>query len=344
METLISAPANLLVVEVLDAHGRVVQRERLPVSAQRNRFTIGRSPVADVMLDDAHVAALHVAIDVDADGELRVTDLGTLNGLVIDGTRQRGAELLALPGRQLQLGQTPVRLRLGSDALAPELPDQGAVGDFLSPRRSLPLALGSGLVCIFFILYFSWLSAPRDLATPVTLGLLSATLVMAAWTAVWSLLTRVIHGRWRWLPHAAVFLTVMAALYGVDSLLEVLWFSFDLPHGEWREMLMLVLAGMAAMYGHLLLAAPIRRQAALRVAICLPLLIAVPSIWMVERGHSKNVNYIGDNVALFPAALHVRRAASLDDYFSQSLALKVRADELRREMEDSDGEEDEDED
>ena len=85
-----------VVVETLDHHDRVHARERLALPADRVRFTIGRGVDADVMLDDRYCAPLHAAVELGADGAWRVTDLGSVNGVIVGGVRQRGAQALEI--------------------------------------------------------------------------------------------------------------------------------------------------------------------------------------------------------------------------------------------------------
>ena len=61
-----------VVIEVLDRHGRVQQRERVQLTAERRRFTAGRSAAADVILDDVYAAPLHAGFEITPDGRILV--------------------------------------------------------------------------------------------------------------------------------------------------------------------------------------------------------------------------------------------------------------------------------
>lgn len=341
MEALNDTPSLPLVVEVLDHHGRVQQRERIVLDAAHPSFTVGRSARADVMLDDEHAAALHAEISVNADGDAHVTDLGSVNGIVVGGKRHRAASGLLLPELALQVGRTRLRLRLPGETLAPEREDRAMLGH-LSPRHAPRLALAGGLLCLLFVFYSVWLEAPTDLVMPLVIGIVTTVLMLGVWSAIWSLLTRVMQGEWRWLSHAAIFLGVMAGLYVLDGVLEIVWFSLDLPFSAGRELLLLVLAAMLAIYAHLAVAAAIRPASAVLAAVIVPLLVAVPSVWMIERSHDRDVNYIAEPEPIFPAALRLRSSHGLDEFFASAQGLQARSDARSKQLEDDEADDGED--
>ena len=80
---------------VLDVHG-----ERLVIDWQP--YVIGRSStVADLVIEDAAVSRRHAAIEQLADGWV-ITDLGSTNGIVVNGERVRHSRLE--PGMALSIG------------------------------------------------------------------------------------------------------------------------------------------------------------------------------------------------------------------------------------------------
>src|SRR5688572_19891449 len=56
--------------------------------------TIGRGRQADVPVDDPSLSRLHARIAVDQDGQLSVDDLGSTNGIFINGEEQLTAYLM----------------------------------------------------------------------------------------------------------------------------------------------------------------------------------------------------------------------------------------------------------
>ncbi|MBC9718183.1 FHA domain-containing protein [Streptomyces sp. TRM66268-LWL] len=79
------------------------------------RITIGRSADADVPLDDPDVSRLHCAVTLADDGRVSVTDLGSTNGTVLDGTPVSDRPLRLTPGALLRIGESTLRLSTTAD-------------------------------------------------------------------------------------------------------------------------------------------------------------------------------------------------------------------------------------
>ena len=73
--------------------------------------TIGRSRDCDVVLDDAGISRRHAEIRPGPDG-WTVEDLGSTNGVLVNGRSVRGAQPLA-PGDRVELGSTEIVFELG---------------------------------------------------------------------------------------------------------------------------------------------------------------------------------------------------------------------------------------
>jgi FHA domain/zinc-ribbon domain len=70
---------------------------------QGDRTTIGRSPDNDIFLDDVTVSRRH-AVLVESGGELRIEDLGSLNGTFVNRRRIDSATRLE-SGDEVQIGK-----------------------------------------------------------------------------------------------------------------------------------------------------------------------------------------------------------------------------------------------
>ena len=57
------------------------------------RKTIGRSPQADVVIDEPSLSRIHAAVSITPDGALSVEDLGSTNGVFINRSRQKWGPL-----------------------------------------------------------------------------------------------------------------------------------------------------------------------------------------------------------------------------------------------------------
>lgn len=65
--------------------------------------TIGRATGADFILDEALISRVHCRVEVNASGDLDVTDLGSTNGTFVNGNRVTTARLV--PGDRLKVGR-----------------------------------------------------------------------------------------------------------------------------------------------------------------------------------------------------------------------------------------------
>ena len=107
METVIYA-------EQLDRRGHVLQRVRVDALP----FRIGRAYTNELIVDDPHVSPVHAELARDESGALVLRDLGSLNGIVGGGTRQRRPAFEVHGDDVFHLGRALLRFR-GSDHAVP---------------------------------------------------------------------------------------------------------------------------------------------------------------------------------------------------------------------------------
>ena len=95
-------------------HGDVLEeREGEILFGDRERITIGRSPDNDVVLDSPTVSRHHAVVERIKEGVFRLRDLGTPNGVFVNGRRVKSAILKA--GDKVQIG--PYRFVVGGHGL-----------------------------------------------------------------------------------------------------------------------------------------------------------------------------------------------------------------------------------
>ena len=165
-----------VLVDVLDAQGRVLLRERVALAEGRSTITVGRSVTADVTLDDDYVAELHATLDIAPNGQILANDLGTLNGIIVAGARRRGAQALLLPDGRLQLGRTSLRVRTDGASTGPEKRD---ATEPMMPERPWVLVAGvAALIGAGQLIHSSWIGAPRDLLGSIVAS--ASTIAMVA--------------------------------------------------------------------------------------------------------------------------------------------------------------------
>jgi hypothetical protein len=106
---LTSTPANFIV------KGPNGQEKAYPMVTAV--VTIGRSDRCDIAVKDASMSGRHAEISR-IDGEIRVKDLGSANGIWLNGERVEEVELF--DGDVLRCGQTSIRVNLAGGAKRPE--------------------------------------------------------------------------------------------------------------------------------------------------------------------------------------------------------------------------------
>jgi hypothetical protein len=320
--------ADMVLIEILDSHGRVQLRERIVLAGGERSFTIGRAVDAGVTLDDAHAAALHARVEITPEGKLLASDLDTVNGLVIAGKRHRGAKNVEVPDGLLQIGRTRLRLRTAHEALAPEKPDILRPASILhDPAWLAGIGAVAGLAQLG---YTTWLGVPRDLLSVLVTTLIAAASASCVWVAFWALLSRMLRGEWRWLRHAAIFLGVAAIFFALNGVLELGWFVFSLPQWSTRAAWVGAIALGCALYLHLIHASNITPRRAAIVACIVPALSGGAGQWVQDRQQMRDVNHISASLRIYPPALRLRAAGPVADYFQSAAALRDAADKKRK--------------
>lgn len=198
-----AASPPLALIEVLERDGRVRSAHRVhawPV-------TLGRAIDNDLVLDDAYVAAHHAHIEM-AGGELHLRVLPGKNGVRLGKrTVAAGSAPVALGTRELQAGQTRLKVRLATDALEAE--------------RALPTThVGRPATLLLALALWLWVlaehaisldpgSKPSEWLPP----LLAAPLAVVLWCLVWALASKIFQHRFDFWPHLVV---AVSALLGVE--------------------------------------------------------------------------------------------------------------------------------
>jgi pSer/pThr/pTyr-binding forkhead associated (FHA) protein len=75
---------------------------RFPLKAGIN--LLGRDQVCEIFVPDPHISRKHLSLDVVGDGSLTVIDLGSTNGMLVNGKRVPSA-ILSI-GDHFVVGQT----------------------------------------------------------------------------------------------------------------------------------------------------------------------------------------------------------------------------------------------
>ncbi|HTO54064.1 MAG TPA: FHA domain-containing protein [Myxococcota bacterium] len=87
------------------------------VALDKPRVTIGRDKKCEVAIDDASISHQHAALELGSNG-YRVRDLGSTNGVLVNGARMALSELKH--GDRIALGQVELRYVVETRAAAPK--------------------------------------------------------------------------------------------------------------------------------------------------------------------------------------------------------------------------------
>lgn len=336
MKTMDYDGTTIVVVDCYDHHGRLASRERFILAdGEARRITIGRSLRADITIDDAYAAPLHAAIEVTPDGQAQLTDLGSVNGIVVGGTRRRGSEPIEVADQPVVVGRTEVRIRTCSEALAPEKHDHRYASRMFG-APGLLAALGAfGFVAQ--TVYTTWLDAPLDLVGASVTAIAVSALGFVVWIALWALLSRIMRGQWRWLVHTAIAVGLITAYMFASDLYSLAWYMLSF-RGGWLLETAIATAMLAILiYFHLRSASHAGPGRAAVFSALVPAVLVLGGYWMWARAEAKNVNAMDAAIRIYPPAYRLMPAADLPAYFGGLETLRSEATAKRDALPPSDG-------
>ena len=310
--------AALMWIEVLSREGSVAARERIEGGEAR----VGRAFDNDVVVDDPHVAAHHLRIFRGDDGTLVAEDLGSVNGLYAEHGRERVARLSLAAAPGLRIGRTILRVHDGSRPVAPEKP--------LTPPRAHARWAAVLTVSLFLlILFFNWLELTAEPSVNVILlPMLALATVLAVWSGLWGVLSRVFFGQAQYAVQLRIAATACIALVLWDQLAETSSFAF-----AWREMAEYSGLGAWAILGatcfaHLHSIGPRHMRAA--TGLVLALIVAGAALQYVGKSETRNLfgqrATLGD---LRPPAFRLAPPASVDEFFERAEGTRKKVDMAR---------------
>ncbi|HUG72209.1 MAG TPA: FHA domain-containing protein [Steroidobacteraceae bacterium] len=314
----------VMLVEVVDDHGHVQQRQR--VTGAGSQCRIGRSLACDLTLDDGFVAPEHTLLTLQQDGRVLVQDQGTRNGTQFDGVRIDAASGRLIAGGELLVGRSHVRVRTAEAQLAPEKLFRRDI----RRRHRVSLAAAGVFLWVGFAAFTAWAQAPPQAAQDMVVAVLLAFAALAIWTGAWALVSRLTVGGWQLAIHLALA-GICLALWGWGYWLYTLAaFAF-----QWRSLgpFTVALAGVVAFvvaWRHLRYATHLPRAAALSLAVLAPLLCG-GVWWLVDlQVDQRTVNRVVQGARIHPPAVRVAPSMDLGDYLTDVAELKREANRNRQ--------------
>jgi hypothetical protein len=307
-------------IEIL-SHGRNVAA-RLRFSGPEIR--IGRGYDNDVVLDDPYVAARHLRICRDEAGRLVAEDAGSVNGLFLDRGTSRQERIVLDGERPIRIGHTYIRIREAGHAVPGERAARRAT-------HFMPVALTAALgVLILGIEALSlWLGEtgePR--ASRYLVPLLGLAGGVAAWVAVWALLSRIFSGHARFGRNLLVALSGLFALtlYNEFAHFSAFALTWRIPAAYAYVAVWCIAAAVCFLHLREVGPSRLRLKGAVVVAL-LALAVGIQTLWQSEAlydsGQQTTVRH------LMPPVLRLVPVRDEGNFFAAIEQLKSRLDRDR---------------
>ncbi len=305
-------------IEILARNGEVQQRHcvhSLPIR-------IGRGYDNDVILDDVHTASHHAIVEMDADGNLNMRDLDSLNGLVVQGQRQR--KITIEGNRIIRLGQTNLRIRTSDFAVENETVDSNNYG-----WEGWPPALAGFVIICLLSLSGTWLSEVEKFA-PIhyLIALAQVVATVSLWSGIWAFANRLFGGHARFGRHLFIAACAMSAaqVFGYLSSLLGFAFSWEVFTRYGSHVFIAILA--CTLYFHV---STIRPRHAHRLILNAIILSVMGSGLMLMTNYQRSGRladelYMND---LFSPALRMSGNDSVAHFMTSAEKLKARVDSER---------------
>ena len=301
----------VMLIEEIGRQGHPVLRQRYAGVGAECR--IGRDLGCEIALDDEHAAPQHALLTLLEDGRVNVRDLGTRNGTRVDGIRVPAETGAIIEQGEIIVGSTRLHVRTRHTPIGQERVFRR---EFVRRHRT-PLAAAGVAACIAYAGFHQWLDAPLSLLRSITTATLVALGLIALWTGLWSLMSKLNKGSWQ----VRIHLTI--ASMGAAFCAWGYWVGGLVAYAAQWSMLAQVgvavvgVTALVAIYLHLREATHYERRIALALAGVATLLISAVA-WVVAIGVDVNdVNRadLGPDVRLGAARVVPNR--DIADYLAE---------------------------
>jgi hypothetical protein len=217
---------ELIVVDVLDRAGRVMERVRLATFPA----CIGRAYDCAVIIDDPYISPRHLAIEHDAEGQLYVVDTQSDNGMYLSVDDRRVARVALADETVLRIGHTQLRLRRADFAVPGTLVERrngDASGRSINRGRVFAAALLVSAVALF--MQISWNTYTQPKPAQLLLYVFLMIIMVLTWAGGWALASRVFAHRPAFFAHGVIAVLALLVWMAYDILLE--YYRFALAAG-----------------------------------------------------------------------------------------------------------------
>ncbi len=304
-------------VEILSRHHEVAARFRFAGQEVR----IGRGYDNDVVVDDPYVAARHVRVFRDEPGRLVAEDVGSANGMFLDGSKSRHERIVIDGERPIRIGHTCLRIRETSHAVERERVARPEL-------RVLPVALIAALSAVILGIdaLAVWLAETTEpKASSYLTPLLGVAVSVVAWVVVWSLLSRIFSGRSRFQHNLLIALlgVLVFTLYNELAQFSAFALMWRIPANYEYVAMWSILAAVS--FFHLREVG--RSRLALKGGLVLALLALLIAIQTVQQFEVINDSGRQNTVRrLLPPALRLVPVRDEKTFFTEIEQLKTKLD------------------
>lgn len=325
------AQADSVWLEVLSRHRDVAARHRLTDSV-----IVGRGYDNDVILDDPYVASRHLRVFRDEAGDWIAEDLDSANGLFADHGKTRQARITLTDDAVIRIGQTYLRLRRSSHAVAPERVLQHS-------GRALFAALVIGGVSLAVMALMLWLSETGEpQLRRYLVPLLILPLVVLGWTGIWAILNKIFAGQARFERHLLIAVSAVLVSWLIERGGEFLVFAAAWPSIATYDYVAVWLLSAAMIFLHLWTIGPshLRLKGGLVAALMIAG-IAIQTAYLFD-GRDRPPR---EATRLLPPGARIVPVQTGDAFYADVAKLQAALDRDReRGVGDSDDEDDDEED
>jgi len=307
-------------VEILSRNQEIAARFRLPGAEAR----IGRGYSNDIILDDPYVAAEHLRLFRDEAGQLVVEDLGSANGVYLNGNPQRLARIIVDGQQPIRIGRTFLRIREANFAVEPE-----RVG--IPDRKRLPIVLAAvlGVVLLSLGEIRIWLGQSSEVQPMTYLGpLLTLGVTVLGWAGIWALLSRIFSGSSRFLRNLLITLTGGLAMTLYSWISQFVAYALTWSAPATYNFAALWLIGAVMCFFHLAKVGPPRPWLKGSIIAMLLVVAVTAQALQLSEAHFRSGR---QNLArlLMPPSLRIAPLHDEAAFFGEIAKLKAKHDEDR---------------
>jgi hypothetical protein len=314
----------VILIDVLDSHRRMMSRQRLSLRTAGPPLLVGRDLACDVVVNDRHVAPRHLEVTLGEDGVVHLTDLNTVNGLIVHGERIRRATLTQLPDSEVQIGRSRLRIRSSLETLAPEQADHESLR---VRHREYGVMLAGSLLCMAFAALSAWTESPDQVRLAFASNVLLGGSLLGAWFLFWVGLGRVVRGRPQWLGHAAIALGAAGVSLWLAWGTEVAVFVTGVPRLQWLGGFLGTLIVSVALYLHVRIATRLTRPTVAMLAGVLPLVGVSAYLWFMTQRLGEDVDRIAAPGEIYPPTWSKRSGIRPEKFLDEAVVLRDRLDQ-----------------